>query len=103
MSVFWNLSDQDLLEKIGIRLKTLRLQANVSQQHIADQNGMSRSSIVDMEKGKNFTIQSLIAYLRTINQLQMLNTFFEEIENPISPVELLKLQNKLKKQRASKK
>lgn len=100
MASFWNLSDKEMMVKIGEKLKALRLKADVSQQYIADQNGMSRSSIVDMEKGNNFTLQSLLAYLRTINQLKLLEEFFKEEEQPISPVELLKLQKKNNKQRA---
>lgn len=100
---FWKYSEKELLTKIGAKLKFMRVQGDFSQSEIATKIGMSRSSISDMENGKNFTMASLIAYLGAINKMEMLNKFFTENEAPISPIALHKLKQKERKRGGYKK
>jgi len=92
----WFISDKEFLEKIGEKLKFLRKQKKISQTELSSKTGMSRTSISDMEKGKNFTFLSFINYLRAINALNKLDSFLTENETVISPITLHKLQNKRK-------
>lgn len=78
------LTDNALLQMIGKRLKEERLAQNIPQQELAKMSGVSQPTISAMEKGRNASLMSLIALLRALNRLDMLNELTKE--KPISPI-----------------
>jgi len=92
-------SDEALIRLLGARLKTLRVQQNLSQQQVADLSGLSRSAVSQAELGRAITLGTLLQILRVLQQLELLMPFFEEL--PPSPMLLLK-QAKRHRQRAYK-
>lgn len=93
-----SMSDKALLKHIGRFVRHHRLNQNKTQDHLANEAGISRSTLSLLERGETVTISTLIQVLRVLDQLQVLNVF-EIIDTP-SPLALAKLQ-KTKRKRAS--
>ncbi len=96
-------SDKELLRRWGQKLKSLRINANLSQTDLAQKTGMSRSSIAEIEKGRNFSITSLIAISRVLNLLEELEFFLKDDELELSPMEIYQLEKKKRKRGGYKK
>jgi transcriptional regulator with XRE-family HTH domain len=90
-------SDQQLKLMWGNKLKQLRVDLNFSQEELAIKTGMSRSSIAAIEKGRNFSIGSLIAILRVFEMLDKIEFFLKEEKPELTPMQLYELQRKKRK------
>jgi transcriptional regulator with XRE-family HTH domain len=89
----WNgLSNSAIVEEIGKRLKTYRLNKRFTQQQLAERAGISLFSVAQIEKGKPVSLGILLSVLRVLRLLDNLEMLFPEIG--ISPIELFKLQGK---------
>ncbi len=97
METVYNHSDKELIRLWGEKLKTLRVEANLSQTELAKKTGMSRSSIAEIEKGRNFSIGSLLAILRALNLLNQMEFFLKKEEYQLSPMEIYELEKKKRK------
>jgi putative transcriptional regulator len=86
-----------LLEMLGQRLKQTRLNADRTQQEVADIIGMSRTAIEGAEKGK-CNLSTFVSILLALDATDQLDLFLPE--PPPSPVLLAKAKG-LKRQRAS--
>jgi len=95
----YSLTDEQLVKQMGQRIRALRLRKNTTQASVAKQSGLSLNTIKSLEAGKG-KLSSLIAVLRTLQELEHLNQFIPEIK--VSPMQLLKLRGK-KRERASRK
>lgn len=81
----WNqLTDYEIIAEIGVRLKAFRISKNLTQQLLADQSGLNRSTIRDLESGKPLNLLSLIQVFRTLDLLSKMDGFLPGPEN--SPV-----------------
>lgn len=92
-----NYSDKELIRKWGEKLKRLRIDAGFSQTELSEKTGMSRSSIAEIEKGRNFSIGSLIAIFRALNQLDKFESFLKEEEYTLTPMEIYEREKKKRK------
>jgi len=93
-----NEKTNDLLTRLGERLKQTRLNTNLSQQQVADIIGKSRTAVERAEKGK-CTMGTFVSILVALDMEDQLEMFLPE--PPLSPVLLAKARGK-KRQRASK-
>lgn len=91
------LSDKELIRNFGKQIATLRIEAGFSQTELAEKTGMSRSSIAGIEKGRNFSITSLIAIARALNFLGQFEFFFKEKEYELTPMEIYEREKKKRK------
>lgn len=80
-----------IAQELGRRLASLRLQADVTQQALADEMGVSRSTVVKLEHGQG-KIENLAAALVALDRTDLLDQFIPE--PTISPMELLDLKGK---------
>lgn len=96
---YYSYSDKDIIRKWGEKLKALRIEANLSQTELAQKTGMSRSSIAEIEKGRNFSMASLISISRVLEILDVYEFFLKEETYELSPMEIYEKQ-KNKKQRS---
>jgi putative transcriptional regulator len=96
-NLFYNKSNKELLRRCGERLKSLRLEANISQTDLAKKTGLSRSSIAEIEKGRNFSMITLLSIARTFEFLGELAFFFKEEELELSPMEIYKKEKQKRK------
>ena len=102
MGDIYTLSDIQIQQCLGRRLKSERLMQNITQQSLADATQVSLSSIKKIEAGE---IGSFESFLRLIRTLGFLDIFQELVkERPMSPSEIYALQHsavKHKRKRAS--
>lgn len=94
---FYSLSDRAIATELARRLKSLRLQRNITQQRLAEATTLSLNSIKALESGKG-KLATIIAVLRELDALQQLDNFIPEVT--ISPLQLAKMQGQVR-QRAS--
>lgn len=92
-------SDDNILQEIGQFVRHHRLNQNKTQADLAREAGINRTTLSDLELGRRCQILTLIQILRTLEQLDALNTF--EIDRRPSPIELAKQELNARK-RASR-
>lgn len=90
------MSEQAIAEVIGSRLEALRVKKNINQQTVAEEAGISRTTLRQLMAGKG-TLLNLIAVLRVIGELERLSSLVEEVRS--SPIQMAKMAGK-KRQRA---
>ena len=86
------LSDVIILTKIGEHLKAIRLKQNITQQALAEESGVSLSSVKKIEKGEIGLFDSLLRVLRTLGKLDVLLPLVAEEQ--LSPSEYYELVQK---------
>ncbi len=92
-------TEGEILKELGARLRTYRLQMNLSQGDLAVRAGVNRTTIRDAELGKDFQLSTLIKHLRALGRLGDLDAFLPAPS--VSPIQLMKRQGK-PRQRARK-
>jgi len=95
------MSDGALMGFIGKFVQGRRLEQNKSQDEVAGDAGISRSTLSLLERGENVRTDSLIRVLRTLGALYVMEAF--RIKEEISPVEYAKLKKKQRKQASPRK
>jgi len=93
-------SDAVLMRSLGAFIKHHRVQQNKSQQQLANEAGIARSTLSLFENGENTSLLVFIQLLRALKLLSLLQQF--EIKQELSPLQLAKLEQS-KKTRARKK
>lgn len=84
-------SNNALLVQIGLKVKSRRIAANLTQKQLSEQAGVALSAVGNIEKGQNSSLLTLIQVLRTIKSLDLLEPFFREEEiSPIAYAEALR-------------
>lgn len=81
------ISDEELLQRIGGKLKEIRLEQNVKQKELAEKAGLSMFSISQMETGHNTSMQSIIQVLHALGRMDLLDAFIlnnKDEENPMA-------------------
>jgi transcriptional regulator with XRE-family HTH domain len=85
-------SDFAITKLIGERLQTLRLRSDISFAELSKKTGISRQTLhVLFNQGKG-TLDTLVAVLRALHQLDRLATLIDEV--PASPIQILAAQGK---------
>jgi transcriptional regulator with XRE-family HTH domain len=95
------MSDKSLMETIGNFIHTNRLNQNKSQDQVAADAGISRSTLSLLERGEKVRIDSLIQVLRVLDLLYIMDVF--KIQDQISPIEYARLKKKERKQASPRK
>ncbi len=90
-------SDAAFLQVIGSFIRHHRLQQNKTQNQLANEAGIARSTLSLFEKGENTSLITFIQLLRTLKLLELLKEF--QVKQQISPILLAKIEQ-LKKSRA---
>lgn len=90
-------SDKALSMQIGAFIRYHRLEKNKTQDALAYEAGISRSTLSLLERGETVTLATLIRALRVLDQLQVMDAF--GITETISPLMLAKAE-KAKRLRA---
>ena len=94
------MTDKRLIETIGQFIQHHRVQQNRSQSAVAEDAGISRSTLSLLERGEKVALITLIRVLRVLDLLHVMDVF--KVEQEISPVAYAQLQKK-KRQRARSK
>ena len=97
----WHAMSDSVLEKhIGNYIKHHRLKQNRTQNNLANEAGISRSTLSLLERGQSTTLPTLIRVLRVLDLLHVMEVF--NVQTHISPLKLAKLEQ-AKRQRANEK
>lgn len=94
------MSDSAIIKMIGEFIKHHRIDQNRTQGDLAEDAGVSRSTLSLLERGQKVNVSSLIQVLRVLGLLHIFSSF--KIQQQISPMLLAEI-NMNKRKRASKK
>ncbi|MFW2338487.1 MAG: helix-turn-helix domain-containing protein [Acidimicrobiia bacterium] len=86
------LTDEAILEVIGTRLRTERLNRNITARDLAERAGISLKTYRNVEAGENHSVASLLRILRALGLLPRVDALLPE--PGLSPIELAKLGGK---------
>jgi transcriptional regulator with XRE-family HTH domain len=95
------MSDNALSEAVGNFVKYHRLNKNKTQNQLAKEADMSRSTLSLLEKGQKITLKNLIKVLRVLDLLYIMDVF--RVTEEINPIEYAKLQKNKRKRASSQK
>lgn len=94
------MSDKALAERMGAFIKHHRVGQNKTQDALAAEAGISRSTLSLLERGEPVNLGTLIRVLRVLDQLPVLKSF--AIQESISPLVLAKLEKEKRKRARGK-
>lgn len=77
MDYYFN-TDEEISKKIIGKLVLKRKQLKLSQKELAEKAGLSYRTIQTIESGSNLNLLTLIAMLRALGEIKMLNSFLTE-------------------------
>ncbi len=86
------MTNDALLQYLGKQMRQMRMNAQLTQQQLADRAGVARSTVVQIESGKSMRMESVVALLRALNKLEILNNF--ETQALVSPLLIAQNQGK---------
>ncbi len=84
------MNDAALMAHIGAFVRHHRLQQNRTQDELAQDAGISRSTLSLLEKGETVTLATLIQVLRVLDKLEVLEAF--TVKQIVSPLAVAKEQ-----------
>lgn len=84
------MSDAALMAHIGAFVRHHRLKQNRTQDDLARDAGISRSTLSLLEKGETVTIATLIQVLRVLDKLEVMEAF--NVRQTVSPLAVAKAQ-----------
>ncbi len=87
------LTDRELLEKVGERLRALRKARKLTVTEVSSRAGLNRTTVHRAEAGDNPTLLTVIRLLRVYGRLEALAEFLPPAE--VSPMELVRQGRKL--------
>jgi transcriptional regulator with XRE-family HTH domain len=90
------LSDKALMETIGNFIQSHRVNQNKTQEQVAIDAGISRSTLSLLERGLSTRTDSLLRVLRVLDLLSIMDVF--RIQEQISPLQYAKMKKRQKKQ-----
>ena len=96
-----SMSDKALAEHIGSFVRHQRMEQDKTQDTLASEAGISRSTLSLLERGGIVTLATLIQVLRVLDQLQVMSAY--EVQESISPLVLAKLQKEKRNRARGKK
>ena len=92
MTDVYQMTDKLILRRIGEKMKHTRLRQNITQQALAEDAGLSLSTVKNIENGKIGSFDSLVRVLRVLGKLDVLLPLVEE--EALSPNEYFELVQK---------
>jgi transcriptional regulator with XRE-family HTH domain len=91
-------SDKAVLDELGARLARTRLEQNVSQEQLAGEAGISKSTVERIETGREVKLTSLVRILRALGRLELLDQL---VPDPLpSPIERARIQGRQRRRAA---
>ena len=85
------LTDDAVLDELGVRLARWRLDRNLTQHQLADEAGLSRITVARAEGGQGVTLSALVRILRALGLLENMEAL---VPQPLlSPIEQLEREH----------
>ena len=96
------LADTVILERMAKHIRETRLKQNITQQSLAQESGVSLSTLKNIEKGEIGSFDSLLRLLRTLGLLEVLLPLIEEERlSPNEYYQMVQSANNKQRKRAS--
>jgi len=73
------MTNDEVMLLIGGRIKSRRLGKNIPVDQLADNVGLNRKTILELEAGRDVKLSSMIKILRGLNLLSSLEATFSEV------------------------
>jgi len=83
-------TDEAILRELGDRLRQARLNANVTQQDLADRAGVSLGALRGAEAGSGTSMTTFVRIMRALGLLDRIDTMLPVPE--MSPLQLLQMK-----------
>jgi|LSQX01.2.fsa_nt_gb transcriptional regulator with XRE-family HTH domain len=99
ISYISSLSDAAILKQVGEFIKAKRIGQNLTQDDVAAQAAISRSTLSLLERGDNIALANLLKILRVLDALYIFEQF--KVTEQISPLQLAKEDEKKRKRASS--
>lgn len=96
MKISRELNDDAVLNELGRRIAHRRIQQGLTQATLAEQAGVSRSTVDRLERGHSVQLNNLVRVLRELNLLNNLDVLLP----PATPTPMELLERQGKRQRA---
>ncbi len=74
---------KDVKRELGFLVKALRKQRGLSQVQLAKSLDVSRTTIQNLELGKNFTVDTILKVLKEMDLLTQLNSEIAQAKNHV--------------------
>jgi len=87
-----------MLADVGNSIRQLRLHRNLPQAVVAERSGISFGAYRNLESGEGVSLRSFLAVCRTLGKTDWIRTLPPPM---ISPMEILKRENRPVRQRAT--
>jgi len=94
-------TDDEILQELGKRLKKRRINANLTQQELADAVGISKDQLSKVECTGKTTMATIVAISRKFNLLQQLLTMYETPD--LTPMQKYAIEQKTAKLKTQRK
>jgi transcriptional regulator with XRE-family HTH domain len=82
------MTDNEVLSEVGSRLRSYRLQQNLSVADVAAKAGVNSNTVVNVEAGKNSRLKTIVSLLRVYGRIETMNAFLPPPQ--LSPLQLVK-------------
>jgi transcriptional regulator with XRE-family HTH domain len=82
------MTDNEVLREVGSRLRSYRLQQNLSVADVAARAGVNPNTIANVEAGKNSRLLTIVRLLRVYGRIETMNGFLPPPQ--LSPLQLVK-------------
>ncbi|AQL36221.1 MULTISPECIES: helix-turn-helix domain-containing protein [Pseudomonas syringae group] len=96
---FLGMTDEAIAVELGVRIQRQRLNRNKTQEQIAEAVGVSKPTIVQLERG-HAKLTTLIAVMRALDIIDQVNQIVPDV--PVSPVQVYKMSGAVRKRASSK-
>jgi transcriptional regulator with XRE-family HTH domain len=99
-----SLSPSQLLQHFGQRTKELRVSRRKTQKELAEITGVSEMTIVNLEQGKNVSLEVALVVIRALDNLNLIYRLCLEPlpDDPLLVLEMQKKKAKTKRVRVRK-
>lgn len=87
-TIIGEMTDIEILRETGRRLRSYRLQQNLSVADVAARAGVNPNTVVNVEAGKNARLQTIVRLLRVYGRIEAINAFLPPPQ--LSPLQLLR-------------
>ncbi len=93
--ILGNSTLEEMLIEFGDRLRTYRLQQNLSVVDVATRAGLNRNTVVNAEAGKNPRLKTVFRLLRVYGRVEALDAFLPQ--PALSPLQLARTRGRIRK------
>lgn len=79
MKISYSSSAKEVLRELGSRIKSARIDMEITQKQMAELTGLSQRTISNLENGADVSLVTLIEVLRVLGRLQALDVVIPEV------------------------